>query len=164
MTVEAAIATVTDYDSLIEAFRTIKDRRGLSFAMVDDLAGLTRGHSEKILGQSQTKGLSPIMLQTFLDIFAVKLVMVVDEDAEQRMAGRWERRDEGRVRVDAHRVSKKLMERARPLVFKEMSAKAALARKNIPPEKRSAIARRAAKARHRKRRREIKSPPLVPAD
>ncbi|BEV44401.1 hypothetical protein [Afipia carboxidovorans] len=168
----APVATVTDYDSLIEAFRTIKARVGLSDAMVDELGGLTRGHTEKILGPSQTKGLSRMTFDILLGVFAVKLEMVVDLEAAARMEGRWERRNEQRVRDNAHRVSMKLKERVKPLLFKDMSALAVEARKNkMSPEQRSKIAKKAARTRwrlHRQRerdaRREVKSPPLVPVD
>ena len=155
---------VTDYDSLIEALRSAKSARGLSDGSVDELGGLTRGHTEKVLGPSRTKNLSPMMLETLLGVLAVKLVLVDDPAAAARMEKRWDRRDEKRVRTDAHRVSMRMVERAKPAVFRQLSEKAAVARKSkISPKMRSKIARKAARARwHPQKRRERKSPPLAP--
>lgn len=164
-----ALATATDYDSFIEALRAVKAHRGLSDATVDELGGLTRGHTEKVLGPSRSKNLSPMVLDTLLGVLAAKLVLVDDVEATKRMEDRWERRDEKRVRGDAHRVSMRMVERAKPAVFRQMSQKAAEARKSkISPKKRQKIARKASRTRWRKereRRRKAKlqpSPPLVP--
>lgn len=138
-------ADITDYDGLIEAFRAAKALRGLSDSMVDELGGLTRGHSEKVLGPSQTKGLSPMMLETLLGVFAVKLQMVVDVEAFKKMEGRWQRRAENHVRENASRVSIRVIERARPHVLREMATKAA-------------------RARWDKHRSKMASPPLVPTN
>ena len=115
--------------------------------MIDELGGLSCGHCDKILGPSRSKGLSAMTLDVMLGVLALKLVVVEDPDAAARMVDRWGIRSKAHVRANAHRVSKKVLESAKPVIFRELSAKAAEGRKAIPPERRSEIARRAAQSR-----------------
>ena len=139
--------TVTDAEGLIEALRARKNELELANSAVDELGGLCAGHADKVLGPSRTKGLTAMTLDTLLGVLALKLVVIEDPEAAARMVDRWGIRSKAHVRANAHRVSKKVLESARPVIFRELSAKATEGRKAIPAEKRSAIARQAARAR-----------------
>lgn len=116
------LATVRGYDDLVEAFRTVKERLGLSNRMCDTLAGLTEGGTDKVLGPSGTKNLSRMTMARFCTIFAVKLEMKIDLPQADRMTDRWEARTSYNVRNDSPRVSRKLLERAKPAVLKDLAA------------------------------------------
>lgn len=90
---------IRDYDDLIAAIRAAKALRGLSDNFADELAGLTRGHIQKIVGPSRQKPLSPMTFNAILGTLAVKLVLVEDPEIASRMEARWEQRDERRVRT-----------------------------------------------------------------
>lgn len=123
----APIATIRCHDDLIEALRTAKGQRGLSNDFCDERGGLTRGHTDKILGPARAKSLSPMTFDLFLEMFAVQILLVPNLEAEQRMRERWEGRDVSNVRTGAHRVSKAVLERAKPHVLKDFAMTGALA-------------------------------------
>lgn len=140
-------------DDLIEAFRAAKDRLGLSNAWCDDIGGFTRGQTDKVLGPTRAKGLSPMLLQTYCALFAVRLEMVVDVEQAKVMEARWEGRDTSNVRMDSGRISKKLVERAKPAVLKAAGAAGGRARAMLLSAKqRSEIASKGGKSKWRKRR------------
>jgi hypothetical protein len=147
MTDRTAIRT---QDDLIEAFRAAKDRLGLSNAWCDDIGGFTRGQTDKVLGPTRAKGLSPMLLQTYCALFAVRLEMVVDVDQARVMEARWEGRDISNVRMDSGRISKKLVERAKPAVLKAAGAAGGKARAMVlSARQQSQIGLKGAKARAR---------------
>lgn len=147
------IATITCHDDLIEAFRAIKDILGLSNTFCDDLIDVTAGHTDKVLGPTRAKGLSQFMFDNFCALFAVQFEMKVNVEAAKRMQPRWEGRENGRIHVDSSRVSKRMMERAKPQVLKGFAQQGVAARLTmLTGEHRSKIARKAARARWRKRR------------
>jgi hypothetical protein len=140
-------------DDLIEALRAVKDRLGLSNTWCDDVGGFTRGQTDKVLGPSRAKGLSPMLFATYCSLFAVRLEMVVDLDQARVMEARWEGRDKSNVRMDLGRISKKLVERAKPLVLSQSGQRANVVRNRmLTREHKEKIARKAAKARWRKHR------------
>lgn len=99
----------------------MRAHRGLSNEFCDERGGLTKGHTDKVLGPSHTKQLSEMTLDTFMEMFAVMFIMVPNPEAESRMKAKWEGRDESNVRTPLHRISKILLERAKPHVLKEFS-------------------------------------------
>ena len=135
------IATIRSYDDLVEALRTIKAIHGLSNAWCDEIGGLTTGHTDKVLGPSGTKGLSRMTMDVFFQLFAVSLEMRIDIDQARKMEARWEQRESGRIHVDDNRVSKKVLQKAKPLVM-QAHMKAANAARNtmLSCEHRSKIA------------------------
>ncbi len=114
--------TVRNSDELISAFRAIKDRLGLSNALCDELGGLVAGHTDKVLGPTRVKKLSPFLIDVFCGLFAVELVIRPNLEAAKKMAGRWEQRNASQVRPPA-RISRELLARAKPLVLSEMAKK-----------------------------------------
>src|SRR6185295_9825171 len=97
------IAVIRTQDDLVEAYRKIKELRCLSNDWCDAIGGLTRGHTDKVLGRSRQKNLSPMTQALFSELFAVEFHMVVDLEAAKRMESRWEQRDSSNVRIDAKR-------------------------------------------------------------
>ena len=121
------VADIRTVGDLIEGLRAAKAMRNVSNKWCDDIGWLADGQTDKVLGPSGAKGLSPFLFGMYHRLFAVRLVMVVDPDMERIMRPKWEGRDVKQVRVETGRVSKKLIERTRPLVFEELSE---LARRN----------------------------------
>lgn len=169
-----AIAIIRCYDDLVEALRTIKAIHGLSNAWCDEIGGLTTGHTDKVLGPSSTKGLSRMTMDVFFQLFAISLEMRIDIDQARKMEARWEQRESGRIHVDDSRVSKKVLQKAKPHVLKEIGrlgglkaashqsallvrSKGGKARmKSMTKQQRSALGKVAAETRWRnKRAREI---------
>ncbi|MBA2402736.1 MAG: hypothetical protein H0V72_29380 [Bradyrhizobium sp.] len=123
-----AIAEIRIQDDLIEALRAAKNMRGLSNEWCDLTGDMAKGQTDKCLGPSRLKGLSRFLFGMYLRQFAVKLVLVPDTDMERIMRPKWEGRDIKNVRVDAGRISKTLLDRARPYVLRELGQNGARAR------------------------------------
>ncbi len=106
------IATIRTQDDLIEPLRAAKAMRGLSNDFCDERGGLTRGHTDKVLGPTRAKSLSPMTFDMFMELLAVQLVLLPNPDAEARQKAKWEGRDVSNVRTGEHKVSRVLLERA----------------------------------------------------
>jgi CelD/BcsL family acetyltransferase involved in cellulose biosynthesis len=139
-------------DDVVEALRAAKAFRNLSNEWCDEIGDMTKGQTDKCLGPSAVKGLSRFLFGMYLRQFAVKLVMLVDPDMERIMRPKWEGRDTSNVRVDTGRISKKILERAKPLVLKETGAAGAAARNTmLSPKHRTEIATKAGATRWKMR-------------
>jgi hypothetical protein len=146
------LATIRTQDDLIEALRVAKEKRNLSFKVLDELGGFTQGHMERVIGPRREKGMSPFVLQMLCSLLAVKLEMVFDEDQAKRMIAKWEGRDTSNVRLEKGNISKTLLERAKPHVLKANGVAGQAARHSmLTPEHRTQIARKAADALWKKR-------------
>lgn len=141
------IATFSNYDGMVQAFRTIKDKVGLSNGFCENIADLAPGHIDKVLGPTRVKNIGPFVFDVLTELLAVEFEMKINTDALKRMQPRWEKRDVRKIRVDAHVISKALITRAKPAIYKEVGAQLAEARKKIKPSVRRRIAKHAAKAR-----------------
>lgn len=148
------LATVVDYETMIEAFRAAKDLRGLSNAHCDELANLAAGHTDAILGPTGRKNFGPLSFNAFCWAFAVKFVMVIDPDREKEMAEHWidRQRENSHVRTDTKRLSKLLLERAKPIIARENGRNGGLGRMKWTREQRTKMARRAVVMRWRQKR------------
>lgn len=149
------IAVIRRHQDITEVFRLMKERLGLTNEFCDDAGGLTKGHTDKILGPTGSKGWGPTTFDLFCEMFAVEFRVHVDLEAAKRMQAVWEGRERP-LYPDAKvvRISKKLLDRAKPFVAQEMGRIGA-AKKMVmlSAEHRSQIARKAARARWRRRRR-----------
>lgn len=155
--VNIPLATIRTQDDLIEALRVAKALRGLSNDFCDQRAGLTRGHTDKVLGPTRAKNLSPMTLDTFLEVFAVELHMVVNIEAVKRMEARWEQRAPDRIRLEPNRISQKLVDRANPIVMRQNGKKGGIASVNQRSGSLVEQNRRAGHARARKMTRKERS-------
>jgi hypothetical protein len=144
------VLIVRDFAELADAFWAVKNHRGLSNEGFEELCGFTRGHADKMLGPSREKSIGKNSLPIICAALGVRLVLIRDFAQEQIIKSRWEGRNHSQVRVHAHVVSKDFLARAAPVLFRNHTRAATLARTaKIPPEKRSKIARKAALARWR---------------
>jgi hypothetical protein len=158
----AAGAVATCHDELVDALRARKEELALSDSLIEQIGGLAPGHASKLLGPAREKNLSRLSLDVLLKVFAVKIVLVPDGEQAQKMQDRWERRDNSQIHINGHRVSKSLMERARPLVRSEFARQGNKARnEQLARELRVAIARKAGRASAAARRRKRAAPPAL---
>jgi hypothetical protein len=150
--VTAPLAIIRTYEGMLEAFHARKAGLGLSNEECERLAGLTKGHLDKQIGPSRVRNITPMMFDVLCELFAVELHLVVNVEAAERMAARWERRDDRAVRVNASVISKSLIDKAKPVIFREIGVQLREARKKLKPSTRRRIARQAARARWRRRK------------
>lgn len=150
-----AIAVVRRHQDIAEVFRLMKDSLGLTNEFIDDVGGLTKGHADKLLGPSEAKNWGPTTFDLFCEMFAIEFRVHVDIEAAKRMQAVWEGRERPLFpHAKVTRISKKLIERAKPHVLQDLSKLGNAARNAmLPGEHRSKIARKAARARWRKPRR-----------
>lgn len=151
------LAIVINHETMVEAFRVAKERLGLSNEFCDDIGGLTRGHTDKILGPTRIKNLGPMTMDVFCEMFAVKFIMVSNIEAAKRMEPRWEGRESSHVRTESVRVSKAIIERAKSHVLKACGSAGGKATQAMrSASHRSEAGRRAAKIRWRKHRKQAR--------
>jgi hypothetical protein len=142
-------------DDVIAIFRAHKERLGLSNAHVDELANFISGHTDKLIGPTGSKKFGPLTFTALNWTLAVKWVAVIDLDQAKIMEQYWEdrQRQMSHVRAEPSRVSKAIIERAKPHVLRSFSQAGVEARKKqLTGEQKTAIARKGGRARQRKRR------------
>lgn len=158
------IATIRRHQDIVEVFRTMKGRLGLTNEFIDNAGGLTKGHTDKMLGPSETKSWGPTTFDLFCEIFAIEFRVCVDMGAVKRMEAVWEGRKRAVELSDNSRISVKLIEKAKPHVFKHAGHIGGIVRCHmLTPKQRSDIARKGAKAMHRNRRRKKRLKVAQPA-
>lgn len=106
---------VRSYSELVDAFARIKDFLQLSNETVEEVGGMTRGHCDKLLGPSRCKRVGPISLDLLLGALGLELVVRPNPEAVQKLARRWEQRDQKQIRV-----SRALLDRCRPIILAEL--------------------------------------------
>jgi hypothetical protein len=87
---------VTDYADLLAALRQRKEELNASMATIDEVAGLPQGYVSKLL--AQIKGISRTSLGPLLGALGLKLLVVEDPEALDRVRDRLTQRDEADVR------------------------------------------------------------------
>lgn len=138
---------------LADGFRAMQNALGLSNAWLDDAGGFGDEQISKYLGPSRAKQIGPWTFQMLCSLLAVEWRAHVDVDRARIMALQWEARKPQYVQPLARAPSKAIMERATPHVLTASGKHANAVRNRIlTPEHRTAIARKAARARWRKRR------------
>jgi hypothetical protein len=129
----AAVAPLNDlepagcYDELVDLLDDVRVVRGLSFEALTELSGLAIDHAQKIMGPARVKVLSPMALDVLLPTLGVRIALVPDPEAIAAMQGKWECRDESNVRKGNWRVSRRILDRARPVILQEIAANLAAA-------------------------------------
>jgi hypothetical protein len=116
---EFPIIAVRSYDDLITAIVAVKNFLGLSNEAIEDLAGLCRGHFDKVAGPTRVKKAGPVVIDALLGALAIELHVKPDLQAAARMEKRWQRRNGEQVREPA-RVSQKLLDKCRPIILAEL--------------------------------------------
>ncbi len=164
------IATVRTLQDAVEVFRLMKDRLGLTYKFIDEVSGLTKGHADKVLSRTAQKRLGYDTFAVFCELFGVMFEVKVDMDAVKRMEMVWEGRMRPLYAPDAKpgRVSKKLIEMAKPHVIKDLAKAGGTASGALRAGSQgSEVMRKLAKSRWRKHRRktryvvEIKRPATI---
>ena len=148
------IAVVRRHQDITEVFRMMKERLGLTNEFIDGAGGLTSGHTDKILGPTESKSWGPTTFDLFCEMFAIEFRVHVDLEAAKRMQAVWEGRERPLYpNAKVKRISKKLIERAKPHVLKDSGRLGGMVRCHLlSPKQRSDIARKGGRAKHRKAR------------
>jgi hypothetical protein len=142
---------IRNRDDLIEVLRSRKDELGLSNGFIEHQLQMGDGACNKILGPTQSKGMSILVLLDMIELFGLSLSLRTDAAAEARMQARYERRDAVKVRRQ-RRLSERLMGIARKQFYEELSACGNAARRaKVSAKARSRIARAAATCRWKHR-------------
>jgi hypothetical protein len=146
------LALCRSYDGLVTALRARQDELGLSNNFVDEVGGLTSGHCDKLLGPARTKSLGGFTIDVFLELLGVSLILVEDMAKVEKMAHRWERRQQRYVvpidHPSRHRVNRAIRENGRLGGLKRAAS--------LSPKRRSEIARKGAIAANKRRRKNAK--------
>jgi hypothetical protein len=144
-------AVVADHNQLLEAIRRRIQELGLSYEVVNDLAGLQQNYLTKVISNPPPKRMSPFT--QFLILQALGLRVRLEEDPEliEKLKGRWSKRKlrkSMRTAVSIDRVIE-----LPPDFMRRISRMGCEARmRKLSPERRSDLARNAASARWRQHR------------
>lgn len=147
-----ALATAASYDEMIDALVARKNELGLSNEMVDELTGLPGGYTGKVLGPARVKKMGALSLWLMLEVLALKIEFHTDLQTAEKMAVRWEKRSEGQANLNnnARPLSMRALAKKHRATFRASGKAGNRARQAaLSPEKRSMLARRAAKKRWR---------------
>lgn len=149
MTEPRQLATVKEYDALIEAMRGRLVELNITHATLDRITGLPGGYAGKVLGDARVRSLGPVSFGLLLQALGLKLAVLEDVEAVERMAIRWEER--ARPDYNANRIAsvgKSTIRRMFPVIQAEIAKRASDARMvKMKPATRRRVARQAAKAR-----------------
>jgi hypothetical protein len=72
------LASIGSYEDLHKALRQRAEAMQFSRRKIDELAGLTGGLTEKILGPKMVRGIGPRSLGGILKALGIKLILVID--------------------------------------------------------------------------------------
>lgn len=140
------LPVIRTYDDLVEVFRARKAELGLSNKTCDGLLNRGDGYTDHHIGTAD-KGIGPVAFILFCELFALEFVPRPNLEAAKRMADQWERRNNSALRINAHSISKRVIERVKPILYAEKALQLENGRKKIPQNIRRRIARRAARIR-----------------
>ena len=140
-----------DYDGLHRILRDRAEELNVSRTTLDEAAGFTPGHASKLLAPRPLKKLGAVTLGLMLQVMGLKLVVVEDVEALERISAKLIPRE-----VPANVLSLSWGRAKHLLVSKRWVKKngrkgGKQRAKNLWPRQRSAIARKAAKARWHKK-------------
>lgn len=153
------IATVRTLQDAVEVFRMMKDRLGLTYKFIDEVSGLAKGHADKVLSRTAQKRLGYDTFAVFCELFGVMFEVKIDIEAVKRMEAVWEGRLRPPYSPDCKpgRVSKKLIDMAKPHVLKDMAKAGGTASGALRTGSQgSEVMRKLAKSRWRKHRRKTR--------
>lgn len=147
------IATVATYTQFVEALRTRLTQLGMTHQALDALTGLQPGYTGKVFSSRKPKGLTGMTFDLMLQGLALKLIVVDDPKALEKMQARYEKRKHAPAMRTAVRMTKKIAtadpRQARKMVKKRWA--------KTSPEQRTRIARKLAKTRWKKHRERIRA-------
>lgn len=152
---ERQIATVQDYDGLIDAVRLVMELRGVTCEELDAQSGLQPGYTGKLTGPGRIKNLGPLSMGLVLQTLGIKLHVVVDDVKIAKVPEERTKRVRAARRA---RPSSRATERKFPQeLFATLGRRSGSRRMtSVPAHVRRRVARKAARARWRKERRKGK--------
>jgi hypothetical protein len=142
-----------DYDGMITQLRSWVDARGISSALLDELAGLAKGHSGKLLGDARVKHFSTFSLLAVMATLGIRCRFEEDPEMAEQMRVHWIKCDSAQRRTKRlARIGKGTIARVLPVVARELGKRGAVAcHSSMTPAQRSARARKAGQASGRAR-------------
>jgi len=148
---DGAFASINDYDGLVAAIRARMCELGVTNETVDAIAGLQSGYTGKLLAPNATKHMGRMSLGVILQGLALKLIVVEDAEAAEKMKGRWIRRE--KAMPNCLPAMARMPPRATWLFTPRSGRKAANARaEKLPAIRRHEIALNATQERWRRQR------------
>jgi hypothetical protein len=142
-----------DYDGMVAQLRSWVEARGISYALLDELANLAAGTTGHVLGEAQTKRLGMMSLLAMMSTLGLRCRFEEDPALVEQMRPHWEQCEVGKQRTHREaRIGKTAMKRVFPAVLRELSKRGNAARNiALSAARRRAIARKAGKASGRAR-------------
>jgi hypothetical protein len=150
------VGSFSNYDGLVEQLRARISAVGLSYRVLEEIAGLPEGGAGKYLADARARHFSVESLLQISEAVGIRALFVEDEKLLRKMQPLYEMRDAGKVHARRRaKLGATTMKRVRPVVLSELGrAGAATRNAALGPEVRSRLARLAARARwHRSGRR-----------
>jgi hypothetical protein len=136
-----------NYDGLHAILRQRADELQISRELIDEISGMQPGYSSKLLSVSKTKMLGAVTMPLLLPALGLKLQVVEDPEAMERIRSRLTPRNASQARMQTvkagrygHLISKRFL---RSIAFLGGRAYA----QKVPAKRRREIARNAALAR-----------------
>jgi hypothetical protein len=73
---------------MVQAFRKRVEQLGTTYEAIDEVAGLPTRYVGKLLGPARMKGFGKLSLGALMGATGIKFLVVVDEEAMAKIAGR----------------------------------------------------------------------------
>jgi hypothetical protein len=86
------VATVSDHNQLLEAIRRRIQELGLSYEVVNDLAGLQENYLTKVISNPPPKRMSPFTQFLILQALGLRIKQEEDPELIEKLRGRWTKR------------------------------------------------------------------------
>ena len=139
------IADVSSYEGMLEALRSRVTELQICGERFDEFAGLPRGYLSKLVGAHPTRKLGMQSFAPVLCGLGLRLLVIEDHEATERLRNRLPPRNGSYVRSAAWQVTltRRFLQKIGRLGGKANMAK-------LTPKQRSALGRRGANARRRK--------------
>jgi hypothetical protein len=145
------LAAFEDSEDLVEALRERTAYIGLSYGLLDAIAGLPEGGTGKYLSPLRVRQLTMNSMLKLTNALGLKPLLVVDAELVRKVQPKWEKRDERKI--NARRppsLGQTQLKRLLKPIAAELGRRGHLARmKGTTPEQRRAIGQRGAMARWR---------------
>jgi hypothetical protein len=145
----AIVGEYADEDALIALLRERAAQLGLSYRVIDEIAGFGENYTGKILADTRMKTLTVSSLLAIAGVLAIRGQFVVDDRQLRRMQPLYENRDAAKVHARRRAsLGPVTLKRVLPAAAAEMGRRGAAARNGaLTPAVRRALAQAAARAR-----------------
>lgn len=155
MSIECRIAVVQNYDDFIAGIKSRFAAIGVTYREFEATFGFASGHVGKLLGDARVRKIGPHTFDGFLEYLACDLVLVDNPERRARMEQFWQKRVRGDYSAQRQAlVGKVTINRMFPVIAREMQKRSTAAKS---PATRRRVARTAARARWKNRRKARKA-------